>query len=301
MKAAKPSLVLVLAAGLAGCSVIPQAGSEAEAVPAVIAATLPAQQAAAPNPEKFTYAGALTQGGWIRGQVPAGTISAKLGDEPIIFDATGHFFAGFDHDATSSMTLAAQLPGGMTAQTQLTIAPRQWGESHLNIPLRKGGPSEAFMQRRLPELAQIKAARSTDHDVDGWQQHFIWPVKGRVSDPFGVRRFYQGEEGSYHSGIDISTGESGTPIVAPADGVVILAAQTPFSLEGNLLMIDHGEGLNSAFLHCSKIAVSVGDVVHQGQYIANIGMSGRATGPHLHWSVKWRDARIDPYLLTGPQ
>jgi murein DD-endopeptidase MepM/ murein hydrolase activator NlpD len=71
-------------------------------------------------------------------------------------------------------------------------------------------------------------------------------------------------------------------------------------LEGHLLMIDHGGGLNSAFLHCSKLFVKVGDRVTQGQHIANIGSSGRATGPHLHWSMKWRDARLDPLLFLGP-
>ncbi len=94
----------------------------------------------------------------------------------------------------------------------------------------------------------------------------------------------------------VATGESGTPFVAPADGVVILASSKPFSLEGNLLMIDHGMGLNSAFLHLFKIAVRKGDRVRQGQYIGNIG----ATGPHLHWGMKWNAARIDPILLTGP-
>jgi murein DD-endopeptidase MepM/ murein hydrolase activator NlpD len=82
--------------------------------------------------------------------------------------------------------------------------------------------------------------------------------------------------------------------------VVVLAADAPFSLEGNLLMIDHGMGLNSSFLHLSRIDVRVGDRVRQGQMVGAIGMTGRATGPHLHWSVKWQDARIDPSLLTGP-
>jgi len=81
---------------------------------------------------------------------------------------------------------------------------------------------------------------------------------------------------------------------------VILAAQSPFSLEGNLLMLDHGNGLNSAFLHSSQILVREGEHVKQGQIIGKIGMSGRATGPHLHWSMKWNDSRIDPILLTGP-
>ncbi|PMZ00359.1 M23 family metallopeptidase, partial [Pseudomonas sp. FW306-02-F02-AB] len=82
--------------------------------------------------------------------------------------------------------------------------------------------------------------------------------------------------------------------LAPADGVVILAADHPFTLEGNLLMIDHGMGLNTAFLHLSRIDVRVGERVRRGQPVALSGMTGRATGPHLHWSLKWHDAKIDP-------
>ena len=93
---------------------------------------------------------------------------------------------------------------------------------------------------------------------------------------------------------------TGTVALAPADGVVILAADHPFTLEGNLLMIDHGMGLNSAFLHLSRIDVHVGDRIRQGQVIGRVGRTGRATGPHLHWGMKWRDARIDPLLLAGP-
>ena len=157
------------------------------------------------------------------------------------------------------------------------------------------------MALRRPELARIEAAREVESNTDGWRQHFIWPVKGRISGRFGSQRIYRGgEAGSYHSGLDITTGESGTPYVAPADGVVVLAAQSPFTLEGNLLMIDHGHGLNSAFLHSSRLAVHEGDRVKQGQVVGYIGMTGRATGPHLHWSLKWRDARLDPLLFVGP-
>ena len=111
---------------------------------------------------------------------------------------------------------------------------------------------------------------------------------------------YRGEPGSYHSGLDIATGGTGDPFVAPADGVVVLATDRPFSLEGNLLIIDHGQGLNSAFLHLSEIAVAQGAVVRQGQYLGRIGSTGRATGPHLHWGLKWRDTRLDPLLFVGP-
>ena len=93
---------------------------------------------------------------------------------------------------------------------------------------------------------------------------------------------------------------AGTPVVAPADGVVILAADHPFTLEGNLLMIDHGAGLNSALLHLSRIDVAVGDRVRRGQPVGAVGRTGRVTGAHLHWSVQWQGAKLDPSQLAEP-
>ncbi len=253
-----------------------------------------------PGPSTFTYDGQLTQGGWIRGQAPGGTRSATLGGQALELDDEGYFFAAFDRDAGPTATLVARLEDGRTIESPMTISPRQWNIERVNVARRSGGASESFMQRRRPELAQINAARTVNADTDGWSQDFIWPVTGRISGRFGSQRIYRGEPGSYHSGIDIATGGSGAPFVAPADGVVTLATSRPFSLEGYLLIIDHGQGLNSAFLHMSKIAVTEGQEVKQGQYIGNIGSSGRATGPHLHWGLKWRDARLDPLLFTGP-
>ncbi|HTN14943.1 MAG TPA: M23 family metallopeptidase [Sphingomonadaceae bacterium] len=251
-------------------------------------------------PASIEYGGELIQGGWIRGTVPANTIEATLDGKPFPFAADGSFFAAFDRDAGSSAKLAARLSDGRSIAREIAVAPRKWDIEHINAARRPGGASADFMKIREPELAQIAAAREIRSDAQGWRQSFIWPAKGRISGRFGSQRIYRGEPGSYHSGLDISTGTSGTPFVAPADGVVILAAQTPFSLEGHLLMIDHGNGLNSAFLHCSQIAVKPGDHVKQGQVIGRIGMSGRATGPHLHWSLKWLDARLDPLLFLGP-
>lgn len=289
------ALVLV---GLVGCG---SAGSEApparaEAAPVMSAAPVTARPAA-----RFAgLSGERTQGGWLRGQAPAGATSVMLDGTALPLADDGTFFAAFDRDAGSEARLSASLADGRTIAETIAISPRDWQIEHVNVARRPSGPSESFMARRRPELARINAARSVDHAVDGWRQQFIWPVKGRISGRFGSQRVYRGEPGSYHTGLDIATGESGTPFVAPADGVVVLAAETPFSLEGHLLMIDHGNGLNSAFLHCSKLAVREGDVVRQGQYIGNIGASGRATGPHLHWGMKWRDARLDPLLFTGP-
>lgn len=243
----------------------------------------------------------MTQGGWIRGVLPVGTLEARLDGKPLPFATDRAFFAAFDRDAGPSATLWVRRTDGSVHERTLAISPRAWNIERVNVARRPGGATAEFMKIREPELAQIAAAREVDSGSDGWRQSFIWPVKGRISGRFGSQRIYKGgEAGSYHSGIDITSGVSGTPFAAPADGVVILAATTPFSLEGYLLMIDHGNGLNSAFLHCSKIDVKLGDQVKQGQQIGRIGASGRATGPHLHWSLKWFDARLDPLLFTGP-
>ncbi|GAA4047662.1 peptidoglycan DD-metalloendopeptidase family protein [Erythrobacter jejuensis] len=263
--------------------------------------TILAQSVPEPTgPSNFEVEGELEQGGWIRGQAPAGAFRARLGGRALELDSEGRFFAAFDRDAGRSTQLIADLRDGSTVTADLAISPRSWNIERVNVARRSGGPSAAFWKRRKPELDQINAARSVNADSDGWRQDFVWPVKGRISGRFGSQRIYRGEPGSYHSGIDIATGASGTPFVAPADGVVTLATPRPFSLEGYLLIIDHGQGLNSAFLHMSKIAVGVGETVRRGQYIGNIGSSGRATGPHLHWSIKWRDTRLDPLLFTGP-
>lgn len=251
------------------------------------------------RPVAFAFVGAPEQGGWIRGTVPADTLEATLGEDKLAFDAQGRFFAAFDRDAPRSLVLKARLADGRSIESPVAIAPRAWNIEHVDAALRPGGSSEAFLRRRQPELEAIWNARLVETGAQGWRQDFVWPVTGRISGRFGAQRIYRGEPGSYHSGIDISSGASGTPYVAPADGVVVLAADD-FSLEGKLLIIDHGQGLNSAFLHSSRLYVRQGERVRQGQHIGDIGATGRATGPHLHWSLKWRNARLDPLLFTGP-
>lgn len=249
----------------------------------------------------FVWTGEVTQGGWLRGLAPDGAVSLRFNGDPLPIGADGTFFIAFDRDAPAEAALTAQLESGQAINQRIAISPRAWRIEHVAVGPRPGAiPSEEYKRRRATELAQINAARAINAESNGWRQNFIWPVKGRLSGFFGSQRIYRGTPGGYHSGTDIATGESGTPFVAPADGVVILAAQSPFTLEGNLLMIDHGMGLNSAFLHCSQVLVKVGDRVRQGQVIGHIGMSGRATGPHLHWSIKWRSSRLDPILFTGP-
>lgn len=264
---------------------------------AVIAA--PSEPSQPASPARFALAGEMTQGGWLRGIAPGSTVALSFDGHAVPVAGDGSFLIAFDRDAGPAATLVATMADGRAITHSLSVSPRAWKIEHVNIARRTSGPSEAFMRIREPELARINAAREKITGSEGWRQDFIWPAKGRISGRFGSQRIYRGEPASYHSGLDIATGTSGTPFVAPADGAVILAGRD-FSLEGNLLMLDHGMGLNSAFLHCSEILVAEGETVKQGQVIGRIGATGRATGPHLHWSMKWNGSRIDPLLLLGP-
>ena len=298
------SLTLVITA--AGC--VP-AVADSPPAPKVAAAPMlspapsPAQPPAPkplPGPADFSFRGSMIQGGTLIGRVPGGTRALTLDGAPVPIAADGAFLIAFDRDAPASQQLVATLSDGRTVTRTLSIAAGNWRIENINAPYRGSASSDAEFERRRPaELAQIAAARAKQVESDGWRQQFRWPATGRLSGFFGSQRVYQGKPGSYHSGTDIAV-PAGTPFFAPADGVVVLAADAPFTLEGNLLIVDHGMGLTSAFLHCQRLDVKVGDRVTQGQKLGTVGATGRATGPHMHWGLKWRDARLDPGTLAGP-
>jgi hypothetical protein len=273
------------------------------AVLVLLAATsATAQQAPPPTTASqpaFRWTGTLSQGGLILGTAPTGTRAVTLNGTPIALAPDGRFLAGFDRDAGPQASLTATFGDGRNVTQSLRIAPRAWRIERLDTLPKFPAPDPVFARLRPPELAQIVAARARMTDAQGWRRAFAWPATGRISGLFGSQRVYKGEPGSYHSGTDIAK-TTGAVVTAPADGVVILAADHPFTLEGNLLMLDHGMGLNSAFLHLSRIDVKPGDHVTQGQPIGAVGMTGRATGPHLHWSLRWNDAKLDPMLVAGP-
>jgi len=287
---------------LALASCVPPAAAPVEPAPtpAPPRVPLPAPPPAPVDADFTILRGTPVQGGMLVGRVPETTRALALDGRAIPFAADGGFLIAFDRDAPTRQRLVATLADGRTVERMLSVAAGDWRIEHVNAPWRGSASSDAeFARRRPAELAQIAEARRVDHDVDGWRQSFRWPATGRLSGFFGSQRVYQGKPGSYHSGTDIAL-PAGTPFYAPADGVVTLAATTPFTLEGHLLIVDHGMGLNSAFLHCQSLAVTVGERVAQGQRLGTVGRTGRATGPHLHWGLKWRDARLDPATLAGP-
>lgn len=297
---ARPVLMGALLSSLVACT----ATTGPEPAPVEIAAPdVPALQiedlAVSEGPATLQVRGVARQGALLRGLVPAGTMSLTLDGNPVEFDAEGNFVIGFDRDAKASAELTVTSRDGRTHTRRLKVAPGQWNIQHVNASITGGTSSAEFQRRRAGELARIEAARANPQLSNGWRQTFIWPVKARISGVFGSQRVYRGTPGSYHSGLDLAGG-AGTVYVAPADGVVVLATEEPFTLEGKLLIIDHGMGLNSAFLHNDRLLVKEGDSVTQGQPLGHIGATGRATGPHLHWGMKWNSSRIDPLpLLEG--
>jgi murein DD-endopeptidase MepM/ murein hydrolase activator NlpD len=221
-----------------------------------------------------------------------------LDGEAVALAPDRRFVIAFDRDAPAQATLSATLADGGTRVLTIAVAPRAWAIQRLDTLARVPVPDADFAARRPAELARIAAARATVTDAEGWRQAFVWPATGRISGVFGSQRVYRGEPGAYHSGVDVAK-PTGTPVVAPADGVVVLAADTPLTLEGRLLILDHGHGLSSAFLHLSRIDVAPGAHVRQGTVIGAVGATGRATGPHLHWGMTWRGRRIDPQAVLA--
>ncbi len=295
----RSSLLLLVVAAIASCTATPPvviATAEPVAVPNL---PRPPVQEAAPDmrPAEFWFSGTAVQGGLIKGQPPRGARSVLLNGTELPLTPDGFFLMGFDRDAENSASLVALFSDGRRTERYLPVAPGDWRIEQVRAnPTGGAATSAEFQARRGPELARIDAARAFRNSSNGWRQDFIRPVAGRTSGLFGAQRIYNGTPGSYHSGMDIAAA-TGTPFVAPADGVVTLAAADEFTLEGHLLMIDHGMGLNSAFLHCSELLVREGDIVRQGQLIGRVGATGRASGPHLHWGMKWNAARVDPKLL----
>lgn len=183
---------------------------------------------------------------------------------------------------------------GKSLNSKVTVQFKKYDEQHLTIKnKRKVNPNEEDNTRIISESTRKKKAKKQfteiTPDVD-----FIWPVTGRISSIFGLRRFFNEQERRPHNGLDIA-GKEGTPIKATANGTVIDAGDFFFS--GNMIYLDHGQGIISLYAHLSKISVKPGDLVKQGDIIGNLGQTGRVTGPHLHFAIITNQALIDPVFM----
>ncbi len=178
----------------------------------------------------------------------------------------------------------------------LAVEPKQFATRRLRVEPRYVDPPPDVVERILRERDELAALFPVSTVVRYWRGGFLRPVPGRANSAFGRRSVFNGQPRSPHSGADFRAG-TGTPIEAPNDGVVVLAADLYFS--GNVVIIDHGWGLYSFFAHLSAIDVAEGDRVRKGMVVGKVGATGRVTGAHLHWTVRLNDARVDPLSLLA--
>ncbi len=246
------------------------------------------------NTSGIVFPSSVEQGSLVIGKVPSGS-SVRHAGRQLRVTSYGTVVFGVARDAGESVSVEVTLPSGHTETASVAVSPRDWPIERVNgVPPSTVKPAPALAARIAREQALVTSARQRDDARTDFTQQFMWPVKGRISGRFGNQRVYNGTPGSAHSGMDIAV-PTGTPVKAPAAGVVTFVDN--LYLTGGTILLDHGHGVTSNFLHLSRMDVAVGDAVQQGDVIAAVGATGRATGPHLHWGMNWLDVRIDPLLV----
>jgi murein DD-endopeptidase MepM/ murein hydrolase activator NlpD len=193
--------------------------------------------------------------------------------------------------------------GDVPCRQTLQIARREYDIQRVEgVPQKTVTPSPEHLERILREQALVTAAKARQLErpdlLQGALAGFQWPALGPISGVYGSQRYYNGTAGNPHYGVDMAV-PTGTPVRAPAAGVVTLAEPDLF-FSGGTVILDHGFRVSSAFLHMSKVLVDVGQEVQVGEVIGEVGATGRATGAHLDWRMNWRNERIDPQLLAPP-
>ena len=221
-----------------------------------------------------------------------------LADDEVRVAKNGVFVIGFHRDSDTPETLAITTPDGNTFKT--TLSPKQCDYKIQRIDGLKSAmvtPPAAVLARIKADGEAVRAVRKIDTPLGDFWQGFDWPAHGRISGFYGSQRILNGQPRQPHYGIDIAS-PLGTPVYAPANGRITLVKELYFS--GWTIVMAHGLGVNSSFLHLDTTMVKPGAFVKRGAVIGTIGATGRATGPHLDWRIDWQGRRIDPGLLVGP-
>lgn len=251
---------------------------------------------AAANVQAVELKGVLTQGGMATGVVTPGSV-VEFENEPVYVGKDGRFFIGFERFAPVELTLKVTT-AGKTETQKIIIEPRTYDVATVDgVPAKTVNPDPKQTEQVNREAAKIKKARQVMSEVAYLADlRFKKPVEHyRRSGVYGSRRVYNGEERSWHKGLDFAA-PTGTPIHAPADGVVRLVLPNSF-MNGNLVMLDHGYGVTTIYAHMSKISVHENDKIKAGQVIGAVGSTGRSSGPHLHMGLSWHNMALDPQLF----
>ncbi|MEY2909945.1 MAG: hypothetical protein RLZZ602_2468 [Pseudomonadota bacterium] len=244
--------------------------------------------------------GQSIQGGLLWGQA-APDAKISLDGTSVQLTPDGQFVLGLGRDAPSQQTLEIHDSGNCTQV--IDVAARDYRIQRVEgVPQKTVTPPEHELARIARERKLVQAAKAQRLERPEYllsvRLGMVWPAVGPISGVYGSQRVYNGTPGSPHYGVDVAV-PKGHPVTAPAPGVVTLAEPDLF-YSGGTVILDHGYGLSSSFLHLSAVHVQVGDELAVGDLIGAVGATGRATGPHLDWRMSWGDERIDPQLLVPP-
>lgn len=239
--------------------------------------------------------GEPVQGGLIFGKTDPGS-KVYLDDTAVMVSPQGNFVIGFGRDETGERQLTVSRPDAEKEVIALPVAAREYDIERVDgLPPKTVTPDPAAAERIRQEGALVANARARRDIRTDYAEGFTWPAGGRISGVYGSQRVLNGEPRRPHYGLDIAA-PTGSPVYAPADGIITMAHPDMY-FSGGTLILDHGQGLSSSFLHLSKILVEAGTPVKQGDLIAEIGATGRASGPHLDWRMNWLNRRVDPRML----
>jgi murein DD-endopeptidase MepM/ murein hydrolase activator NlpD len=242
--------------------------------------------------------GQWQQGGIIIGKVPVG-VQIEYAGKKLHLSPEGEFVIGLGRDAKSTAILVVINPDGSRSEQEFSVKQRKYNiQKVTGVPQQTVEPDPAQVERAKREAQMAADARKGDLPLTFFAQKFQWPLIGPITGVYGSQRIYNGVPNSPHYGVDIAK-PVGTLVNAPAGGVVTLVHPDMF-FSGGTLIIDHGHGLSSTFIHLSEILVKQGDAITQGRAIAKVGKTGRATGAHLDWRMNWFEERVDPQLLVEP-
>lgn len=237
------------------------------------------------------------QGGTLIGKVEPGSV-VKLDGQELRVSPNGDFIFGLSRDAGAAAVVEVIHPDGEKHVETFSVASRDYKVQKIEgVQQKHVTPPKEVLDRIARENARIGKARQRDDPRTDFLKPFIWPLSGPITGVYGSQRVYNGVPKSPHYGLDIAA-PTGTGVVAPAPGIVTLAEDDLY-YSGGTLIIDHGHGFSSTFIHLHKVLVEEGDAVSQGQKIAEVGATGRVTGPHLDWRLNWFSARMDPALFMA--
>lgn len=210
----------------------------------------------------------------------------------------GYFIFAFGRDQKAQAELFLQYPNGKKQLHRLPIQTYDWNIQRINgVSQQKVTPDSSHDAEIAREQKDVRRSLTNLKPGDYWREGFILPVKGRISGEFGNQRIFNGIPKSPHSGTDIAAPE-GTPVKASGTGKVILSGKDYF-YTGNMVIIDHGQGLQTIYAHLKEAKVKAGETVKKGQVIGLVGHTGRATGPHLHWGASLNNVRFRPHSLLN--